>query len=151
MTHHHDGPVVVGYNDEEPAQRALERAITEAQERGAKLVIVSVEAMPLDPEGPQNFGTLDDSPARMIPLVAPPELQETMNRALDQAEAAGVRTDSVWGAGDPARTIADAARERHASVVVLGAHHHSFMGRLFGTDVAAEVEHELGSDLVVVD
>ena len=30
-------------------------------------------------------------------------------------------------------------------MVVLAAHHHGFFGRLFGTDVAAEVERELGT------
>jgi hypothetical protein len=35
--------------------------------------------------------------------------------------------------------------------VVLASHHHGFLGRLFGTDVAVEVERELGSSVVVVD
>ena len=40
--------IVVGYDGEDAADRARDRAIA---------------------EGPQNFGTLYDSPARMIPLV----------------------------------------------------------------------------------
>ena len=65
--------IVVGYDDKEPAKRALERAIEEAKARKAEVVVVSVVEMPLNPEGPQNFGSLDDTPARMIPLVLPPE------------------------------------------------------------------------------
>jgi hypothetical protein len=34
-------------------------------------------------------------------------------------------------------------------VVVLGEHHHGFLSGLFGTDVAASVERELGSVVVV--
>jgi len=147
----HPGPVVVGFDDKEPARRALERAIDEAKQRNAQLVVVAVEEMPLNPEGPQNFGSLDDTPARMIPLVAPPDLQEAFDDAQKRIEEAGVEADYLWAAGDPAQVIADAARERKASVVVLGAHHHRFMDNLFGTDVPAEVERELGADLVVVE
>ena len=40
--------------------------------------------------------------------------------------------------------------DRNARMVVLAAHHHGFFGRLFGTDVATEVERELGTGVVVV-
>ena len=59
--------------------------------------------------------------------------------------------------GQPATSsekITSAARDRGARLVVLGAHHHGFFGRLIGTDVAAQVERELGdtgTDIVVVD
>jgi hypothetical protein len=56
--------IVVGYDDKEPAKRALERAIAEAKESGGTLVVVTVVEFPLDPEGPQSFGALDDSPSR---------------------------------------------------------------------------------------
>ena len=151
MSTGHPGPVVVGFDDKEPARRALERAIEEAKERNAQLVVVAVEELPLNPEGPQNFGSLDDEPMRMIPLVAPPDLQEAFDDARRRIEEAGVEADYLWAAGDPAQVIADAARERKASMVVLGAHHHRFMDSLFGTDVPAEVERELGADVVVVE
>lgn len=53
--------IVVGYDGEEPAQRTLERALEEAKAAHARLLIVAVEAMPLDPYAPRTFGTLDDS------------------------------------------------------------------------------------------
>ena len=143
-------PIVVGYDDKEPAKRALERAIDEAKRAGAPLIVVSVLEMPLDPEGPQNFGTLDDSPARMIPLVVPPELEPVLAHARERAEAEGVEADFLWAAGDPAMTIVDTARDRNASHVVLGSHHHGFLGKVFGEDVAGEVERKLGAELVVV-
>jgi nucleotide-binding universal stress UspA family protein len=143
--------IVVGYDDSESSQRALERALAEAKTSGWELIIVSVVEMPFDPEGPQNFGTLDDSPARMIPLVLPPELEPVIARAKDRAAEEGIEADYLWAVGDPATVIVDAARERKASLVVLGSHHHGFMSKLFGVDVAAEVKRELGADAVVVD
>jgi nucleotide-binding universal stress UspA family protein len=143
--------ILVGYDDKEPAKRALERAIEEAKAANADLVVVSVLTMPLDPEGPQNFGTLDDSPARSIPLVVPPELEPVIEHARKRAEDEGVRADYVWAAGDPAKTIVDAARDRKASLVVLGAHHHGFLWKLFGVDVVDDVQSHLGTELVVVE
>ncbi len=143
--------VVVGYEDDEPARRALDRAIAEARTRQAQVVVVAVAEMPLDPEGPQSFGTLDDSPARMIPLVVPSQLEPVLAQARERVEAAGIAADFTWAAGEPAAAIVAAAQERKAELVVLGRHHHGFLTRLLGTDVAAEVEREAGCEVVVVD
>jgi nucleotide-binding universal stress UspA family protein len=143
--------IVVGYDAEEPAMRALDRAIDEAQRSHGRLVVVAVSEMLLDPEGPQNFGTLDDSPARMIPLVEPPELEPVFAAARKRIETAGLTADYVWGAGDPATEIVGAARDRKADLVVLGAHHHGFLSRLLGADVASEVKRSAGCDVIVVD
>ena len=106
--------------------------------------------MMFDPEGPQSFGSLGEMP-EMMPLVEPPELEPIFAKARERIEAAGLTADYVWAVGNPADKIAATARDREARLVVLAAHHHSFLGRLFGTDVAAEVERELGAGVVVVD
>ena len=48
------GPIVVGYDDEDAAKRALDRALDEAKANGTGLVVVSVVELPLDPEGPRT-------------------------------------------------------------------------------------------------
>ena len=143
--------IVVGYDGEEPATRALDRAIDEAQRSAGHLVVVAVSEMPLNPEGPQNFGTLDDSPARMIPLVEPPELGPVFAAARERIEAAGLTADYSWAAGEPANAIVGLARELHADVIVLGSHHHGLLSRVLGTDVAAEVKRSVDSDVIVVE
>ena len=79
---------------------------------GDELVVVSVAEMPFNPEGPQNFGTLGDTPARMIPLVEPEELEPVREQARAKIEAAGIAADYVWGAGEPASAIVGAANDR---------------------------------------
>jgi nucleotide-binding universal stress UspA family protein len=145
------GPIVVGYDDAEAAKRALDRALEEAKANGTGLVVVAVVELPLDPEGPQNFGTLDDSPARMIPLVVPEELEPVLAHARGRVAAEGVSADFLWAAGDPANVLVDVARDRGASLVVVGSHHHGFLAKLVGTDVAAEVKRHAGADVVVVE
>lgn len=142
--------IVVGYDDKKPAQHALERALDEAKEAHARLVVVSVLEMPLDPEGPQNFGTLDDSPARMIPLVLPPDLEPVVAHARERVADEGVTAEFLWAAGDPGQVIIEVARDRQASLVVLGEHHHGLFAKLAGADVADEVKRGSGADVVVV-
>lgn len=143
--------IVVGYDGEEPAARALERAIEEARAADAELLVVSVAEMPLNPEGPQNFGTLDDSPARMIPLVEPAELEPVLDQARTKVEAAGLLGSYFWAAGEPASAIVGAAKDNDARLIVLGSHHHGMLSRLMGGDVAAQVKQDAGCDVLVVD
>jgi nucleotide-binding universal stress UspA family protein len=143
--------IVVGYDGEPPATRALDRAIDEARSSEGRLVVVAVSEMPLNPEGPQSFGRIDDTPADMIPLVEPPELTPVFAAARERIDAAGLSADFVWGAGEPANAIVGAARDRKADVVVVGAHHHGLLSRLFGTDVPAEVKRSAGCDVIVVE
>ena len=87
----------------------------------------------------------------MMPLVEPAELGPIFEKARARIEAAGIEADYVWAVGQPADKIAATARDREARLVVLAAHHHGFLSRMLGTDVAAEVERELGSSVLVVD
>lgn len=144
------GTILIGYDESEGADRALDRAIAEAASSGDTLVVLSVMEMLLDPEGPQNFGNLNES-AEMMPLLEPPELEPLFAKARVRIEAAGLVADYVWAVGNAADKIGATARDREARLVVLGAHHHGFLSRLIGTDVAVEVERELGSTVLVVD
>ncbi len=144
------GTIVIGFDDSEGASRALDRAIEEAKSSGDPLVVVSVLEMPFDPEGPQQFGSFDQG-ARMMPLVEPPELEPLFVDARARAEAAGIEAECVWAVGNVSEKIVSAAKDHEARLVVVAAHHHSFLGKLFGTDVAGEVEHELGARVLVVD
>jgi nucleotide-binding universal stress UspA family protein len=144
------GTIVVGYDGAEVAQRALARAIDEARKSSASLVVVAVAEMPLNVEGLQNFGTLDDSPLQMMPVIEPPELDPIFAAARKQVEAAGLTADYVWAGGEPAGEILGIAKERHATLIVVGSHHHGFFGRLFGADVTGEVQRDAGCDVIAV-
>ncbi len=140
----------MGYDDSAAARRALDRAIAEARETGARLIVLSVFEVPLDPQVERFFGTLDDiSDWEGQPIAPPPELVGLLTAARDEVEAAGLEADFMWAAGEPGRAIVDAARDAKADTVVLGEHHHGFLAGLFGTDVAAEVERELGTSVIV--
>jgi nucleotide-binding universal stress UspA family protein len=86
--------IVLGYDDRGAARRALDRALEEAKTSGAQLVVVSDVELPLDPQAPRNFGTLDDGPAPIIPPVVPEELERVIAHGRDQVAAAGSRPTS---------------------------------------------------------
>jgi nucleotide-binding universal stress UspA family protein len=142
--------VLVGFDDSTAAGRALDRGIEEARARHARLVVLSVFEVPLDPQVDRFFGTLDDiADWEGQPIAPPPELVGLLAQARDKVEAAGLTADFLWAAGEPGRAIADAARDAGADVVVVGEHHHGFLAGVLGTDVAAEVERELGRAVIV--
>jgi nucleotide-binding universal stress UspA family protein len=140
--------IIVGYDGDEHGNRALERAIEEARARSARLVVIAVEELPLDPGGPRNFGTLDDGPRPGI--AEPPELVRILGEARERVRAARLQADYVWAAGDPARAIVDLARDRGAGLIVIGAGHEGFFKSLFGLGIADEVERDAGCDVLVV-
>ena len=143
--------IVVGYDGDEPAARALDRAIDEARAAHAKLLVVAVAEMPLNPEGPQNFGSLQPTPVDMMPLAEPAELEPVLEEARKKINSAGLTGDYMWAAGEPASQIVGAAKDRGAQLVVLGAHHDGLFSRLLGVDVAAQVKRDAGCDVLVVD
>jgi nucleotide-binding universal stress UspA family protein len=147
---HEVSTVLVAYDDSEQAEVALERGIEEARLRGGDLVVLAVLEMPLDPRAPRNFGTLDDiAPHESGAPAAPPSLVDTLAHARTHVEGAGLEADYVWAAGDPASEIIEVAKEAGAALIVVGEHHHGFLGRLFAGDVAAEVRREAGCDVIV--
>lgn len=143
--------IVVGYDGADASSRALDRAIEEARKSRAQLVVIAVAEMPLNPEGPQTFGTLDDWPAQMIPLVEPAELEPILAEARGRVESAGLTGEYTWAAGEPASAIVGAARERGAGLIVIGSHHHGLLARMLGPDVATQVKRDAGCEVIVAD
>jgi len=142
--------ILVGYDGSEGGRRALDRAIAEARASKGRITVLSVAAVPLDPNVPRNFGTLDDISAREgAALSPPPEVVAHLEEAGRKLNAAGQSADLTWAAGDPGRMIVETAKRLRANVIVLGERHHGFLAGLFGADVDAEVQREAGCDVIL--
>ena len=142
--------IIVGYDDKEPARRALDRAIDEAKSRNGRLVVIAVEELPLNPADPRNFGTLDDGSAE-LGIAESPELEQALTDARDIVAPTQIEADYVWAAGDPGRQIVDLAKDRGASLIVIGGHHEGFFSRAFGLSIQDEVKKHADCDVVVVE
>jgi len=142
--------ILLGYDGSDGGRRALDRAIAEARDSHGSITVLSVANLPLDLDVPRNFGTLDDiSPHEGDPLSPPPDVVAHLTEARDRLAAAGLKAELIWAAGEPAHAIVDTARRIRADVIVLGEHHHGFLGSLFGTDVDGEVKREAGCGVIL--
>ena len=143
--------ILVGYDESDASARALERAADEALSRSQRLIVLAVLELPLDPRDPHQFGTAGDGTPITGPFAEPPPITDLFADVRKRLEGTGVTADYVWAPGEPARLIVDIAKDRGASTIVVGHHHHSMLGRLFGTDVAADVQREASCEVIVVD
>jgi nucleotide-binding universal stress UspA family protein len=142
--------ILVGYDGSDGGRRALDRAVAEARESRGRVTVLSVFNMPLNPDEPRFFGTLDDiSPGEGEPVGPPDEVVAYLREARDVIAAAGIESDLMWTAGDPGTEIVNSAKRIDASVIVLGEHQHGLLSRLFGGDVDREVEREAGCTVIL--
>jgi nucleotide-binding universal stress UspA family protein len=142
--------ILVGFDGSEGGRRALDRAIAESRGSRAHITVLSVANMPLDPEAPRYFGTLDDiSDREGAALAPPPDVVAHLTEARERLNAAGLDAELTWAAGEPAHAIVETARTIGAGVIVLGEHHHGFLGNVFGADVDAAVQREAGCEVIL--
>jgi nucleotide-binding universal stress UspA family protein len=134
--------IVVGYDDSEPAQRALERAAELAGAFGAKLVVTSVA-----PVG-AGFGSRD------VSGVDPSDPPEAHQKDLDAARAVldgrGVEADYRVGFGDPADGIVELADEVKADLIVVGSRHLNLVQHMLGISVSGAVGRKAHCDVLTV-
>jgi nucleotide-binding universal stress UspA family protein len=143
------GPLVVGYDGREESEKALEEAFREASERNVEVLVLVVGAVPVEVFDPLAPAMYDVGAITPIPPDGPVELQPLLHEARRRVDEADVAGSVEWSLGDPARELLRVASERNASAIVVGTHHHSALGRLFGTDVAETVAREARCDVVV--
>ena len=142
--------ILVAYDGSDDARRALDRATAEARQSKGHVTVLSVEEVPLDPDVPRNFGTLDDIAAwEGAAPSAPPDVVAHLAEARDMLNGAGLSAELIWAAGEPGHVIVETARRIHADVIVLGEHHHGRLASLFGANVDAEVQREAGCDVIL--
>ena len=133
--------IVLGYDESEAAQVALERAAALAKAFRSELIVTSVA--PVVTSIGRSAGAIDTTD--------PPEAHiEELKRAQTQLEGEGLQAEYVPGLGRPAETIAELAKERDADLIVMGTHEPSAIGRLFGQSVSDSVASRVHCDVLIV-
>lgn len=131
--------IVVGYDDSEPARRAVERAADLASAFGAKVVVSSV-ASAIHGRG---IGPVDP--------VDPPELhREQLRHAEAILAERGIDAELDLALGDPASHLVHVADERQADLVVVGTRGMHLAERLLGASVSGKVARKAHCDVLVV-
>jgi nucleotide-binding universal stress UspA family protein len=142
------GPIVVGTDGSERAERAVDRAGELAKSLGVKVHIVS------------GYTKGSDAPsvaaARGIPVAQVREEGETRTRArhyVDRAQQrlahAGVESETHVWSGGPAEALVHIAGEQHAQMIVVGNRGMTGARRVLGS-VPNRVSHHAPCDVLIV-
>lgn len=131
--------IVVGYDETEPARRALARAAELAPVFGAKLVVTSVAPVIHG----RGIGPVD-------PVDSPELHREELRRAAAFLEERGIRGDYDVALGDPADHIVRLAEERGADLIVVGTREPGLIERMLGLSVSGTVQRKAHCDVLVV-
>lgn len=133
--------IIVGFDETEPARRALERAADLAEAFGAKLVVTSVA--PILVGVARTAGPLDSADP-------PEEHREQLEDARIFLDGRGIEADYVTAAGEPADTIVELAEQQDADVIVVGTREPGILERLLGQSVSERVAHHAHRDVLIV-
>jgi nucleotide-binding universal stress UspA family protein len=133
--------ILVGYDESEPARRALERAASLAKAFEAKLIVTSVAPVTVPASG-RSIGT--------DPTDTASEHRAELHDAHVYLEGQGLTADYIEAVGHEAESILEAARERSADMIVLGTREVGKLQRLLGQSVSDAVAHGARCDVLIV-
>src|SRR3954453_7640138 len=140
--------LVVGYDGRPPSIKAIDEAFEQARVRGAEVLVLVVAGVPGSAD-PYALGGLGGGVIQPIPAEGPIEIQYVLSEARRRVEESGIDGTVEWSLGDPAGEILRVAKEHNAEAIVVATHHHSALGRLLGTDTAADLKKDAPCDVLV--
>ena len=135
--------ILVGYDQTEPSERALERALEFAKAFQSKVLITSVARVSAGAGTGRSMGAID-------PTDSPESAAAEMQAAADKAKAAGIPADVVPAIGDAAEAIVKAAEQNDADLIVVGARERGWMQRMLDHSVSQDVARNARCDVLIV-
>ena len=132
--------IVVGYDESEPAQRALARAADLAAAFGSQLIVTSVAPVLV---GSREMGAVD-------PADPPEQHQEELEHARVELERRGIDARYELTVGDPASAIVELAATVEADLIVVGTRQPGVVSSILGTSVSGSVKRKAHSDVLIV-
>ena len=142
--------ILVGFDESEPAERALTRAADLAEALGAHLLVVSV-AVPAVP-GPGVAAALPTVPAQFAASATDEfeAAEEHLERARSMLAGRQIEIEFVSEVGAPAARLVEVAEARDADLIVVGTREPGFLARLLEGSVSDDVSRSTHCDVMIV-
>jgi nucleotide-binding universal stress UspA family protein len=123
--------IVVGYDESDPSERALERAAELAGFYDAKLIVTSVVPVLIATRPTGDPGS-------------------ELRQASERVRELGLEAELVEAVGDPAEAIVEVAEANQADLIVVGTREPSTIERLLGHSVSEGVQRRAHCDVLIV-
>ncbi len=137
-------PIVVAVDYSEPSRKALDAAVALAEDLGQPLVMVHALALPL-----AGSGRSLDPISQVKAEIGADEARELATTWAAQARKR-VEVETVAREGKAVEVVLDEARKRKASLIVVGSHGRSGLGRAVLGSVAEAIVRTSKVPVVVV-
>lgn len=135
--------IVVGYDESEPAKRALERAADLAVAFDAKVIVTSVAQPLAAASAGRGLGPLEP--------IDPPELHRAeLEHARTYLAGRGLEAEYDVALGNPATEILELAEARGADLIVVGTREAGLLERLIQPSVSGAVQRRAHCDVLIV-
>jgi len=135
--------IVVGYDETEPAKRALARAADLATAFGAKVIVTSIARLLVGGAAARGIGPID-------PADEPEQHRDELEHARAFLAERGIEGEYDVMLGDPASEIVELAESRDADLIVVGTRELGLVSRLLGLSVSESVERKANCDVLIV-
>jgi nucleotide-binding universal stress UspA family protein len=133
--------IVVGYDETEPSQRALERAADLAEKFGSRVVVTSVA--PVLMPAVRGTGGVD-------PADPPSKHREELTHAHAYLSGRNIEAELQPAIGEPADAIVEVANQVGATLIVVGTREPNLLERLLGQSVSGAVSRHAHTDVLIV-
>jgi nucleotide-binding universal stress UspA family protein len=133
--------IVVGYDETDSSNRALERAAQLAQAFDARVIVTSVA--PILAGGGRSAGPID-------PVDSPDKHRQELAHAAEFLSERGVKAEYAPAIGEPADAIVELAENEGADLIVVGTREPGVVQRLLGQSVSQSVARQSRRDVLIV-
>ena len=131
--------IVLGYDETEPAKRALERAAEFATAFGSHVIVTSVAP---------NLNVMVHGVGPFEHWNSPEMHREDRGGAILRER--GVDVETVLGLGDAPDELVRIAEERDADLIIVGTREPNMLARLLGHSVSGAVQRKAHCDVLIV-